>query len=99
MEIKRINILSAVKIGGALYAGLGLIGGLVFGLFMLVSGAAANASGQEDSALAEIMGMGIGIVIATPIIYGLAGAFMGFLMSLIYNMVASFVGGIEFEVK
>jgi hypothetical protein len=99
MEIKRINILSAVKIGGALHAGLGLIVGLFIGLFMLLGGAAANASGQEDSALAEIMGMGIGIVIASPIIYGLAGAFMWFLMSLIYNMVASFVGGIEFEVK
>ena len=68
MEIKRINILSAVKIGGALYAGLGLIGGLFIGLFMLLGGAAANASGQEDSALAEIMGMGIGIVIASPIL-------------------------------
>ena len=53
--------------------------------------------------LVEILSMGIGGgivgIILLPILYGIAGVLSGLIVALLYNLVASVVGGIKFETR
>jgi hypothetical protein len=99
MVIRRIGVLSAGKIMGVLYGGIGLLIGLFFALFMLLGGGALMASGEEGSSAAGAMGMGMGIVmaIAAPIFYGVMGFIGGLISAALFNLAAGFVGGLEIE--
>ena len=59
MEIKRIGVLSAAKIVGGVYAGLGLIIGLFYACFGLI-----GIAGLISQADAEIAGIGAGLFLA-----------------------------------
>lgn len=82
-RIRRFDPFSTAKVAGIIYA----IMGLIFApFFILASVMAPNEAG-----------FGIGFAIAIPIGYGVIG-FIGTLIACaIYNMVASWVGGIEME--
>lgn len=97
MIIRRIGVLSAGKVLGALYAGLGLIIGLFFSLFALL-GLAAVLGGDHDGGLAGML-FGVGAVIALPLFYGVLGFIGGVISAFLYNLVAGIVGGIEIEVQ
>jgi hypothetical protein len=45
------------------------------------------------------MGLGIGFAILVPLIYAVMGFVSGAIGALIYNLVASWIGGIEVEVE
>src|SRR5262245_41822754 len=98
MVVKRVGPLSAAKIAAVIYAIFGLIFG---GLFSLFGMAGALAGGGENSGLgAGIMGMlGVGAIVMLPIFYACLG-FVGTLIgALLYNMVASMVGGVEVDLQ
>ena len=97
MELKRVGILSMAKISGIVGAGLGLIIGVIYGLFMMVIGAALmSASGEGMGAVGGVIG-GIAMIIIIPIFYGVLSFIFGALYALIYNVAAGFVGGLEME--
>jgi hypothetical protein len=100
MIIKRIRVLSLAKVMGIIYAGMGLVFGLIFSFFALL-GAAFGSAFQDASGPEAIFGalFGVGAVIILPILYGLMGFLGGLLMSALYNLAARAVGGLELEVE
>ena len=102
MVIKRVGVLSAAKLLGLLYAGIGLIVGLLFALFSVLGGGAMMAAGGgEEAAMGggAMMGMGIGFAIFAPICSGFLGFLGGALSAWLYNIAAGFAGGIEIDVS
>ena len=97
MIIKSIRVLSLGKVLGSIYAGLGLIFGLILAAVSLI-GASPFVDGA--GALPPIAGilLGGGAVIALPLLYGFFGFVGGLVVGAIYNFVAKFVGGLELEV-
>lgn len=96
-RLKRIAPLQLGKILGVLYA----LSTLLFVPFILLFSAVASAAPQMEggSAMPGILGMGLGLVIMTPIIYGVMGFIAGVVGAFFYNIVAGWVGGIEVEVE
>lgn len=88
LEIKKIDILSAVKVVAAGYAAIGLIVGAI-STFVSLVGAAIMRSGS--------ILFGVGSIIFLPILYGFFGVLAGALGGLIYNLIASWIGGIKIE--
>jgi hypothetical protein len=91
MILKRIGAVSLAKVSGLLYAILGFIVGCFFALFSLVGMAVSKElGGQAFGAL-----FGVGAVIMFPILYGATGFIASLIGAAIYNVLASWVGGIE----
>ena len=96
MVLKRIDVLSAGKVLGAVYALFGLIGSFFFvlaGLFMAV------VSGDGGGEIAVGLIGFVLIALFFPVAQGVAGFLGGLLGALLYNLVASLVGGIEFDLE
>ena len=94
LTVKRIGVLSAGKLMGCMYLVLGLIIGGFMSLFSVLGVVAGNA----DSAPAALA-VGAGAIVLIPIFYGGIGLVGGMLGALLYNALASVVGGIELELK
>lgn len=95
--LRSISASSAARIGLILYGGIGLIAGAFIALASLVGGMA----GMNDSAGGPFTGlfMGVGAIIFVPLFYGVMGAVFAALGALIYNLAASWVGGLQFELS
>lgn len=91
--VKRIDVFTIAKMMGALYALLGLIGGLF--MFVMFSLTAIAAPGRNSFPVGIVAG--IGILFFVPFFYGIAGFIGGAITGLLYNLLASYIGGIEFE--
>lgn len=91
MILKSVGVFSAAKVMGCLYALMGLIIG---GLFSLIALAGMGAGGRNGP---EALFFGAGAVIAIPIGYGILGFIGGIISAVLYNIVASVAGGLEFE--
>jgi len=95
MVIKRIGPLSCAKIVGLLYVIVGLVVGAFFSLAALAGGLAANESGSAGMGAI----IGVGAIVAFPILYGCLG-FVGTLIGAwLYNLAAGAVGGIEMDLQ
>lgn len=92
MTLKRIGILSMGKVMGCLYAILGLLVGAFLSLISLAGFAAQGPDGAGAPVLVSI-----GAIFFLPIIYGAMGFLGGILMAALYNFIASFAGGVQFE--
>jgi len=99
--IKRLKRIAPLKFGlviGLLY---GLIS-LVFIPFILLSVGVSLLAPQHTT---NGLGQGLGIVFALlmcvvfPVLYAVMGGLLGMLMAWLYNVIASWIGGIEFEVE
>jgi hypothetical protein len=103
MTIRRFGVISVAKIYGLLTFLIGLIIGVIYGLIFILFGAAmsAFAPGGREAAAGGISTVVIGIVmmIAFPILYGLLGFISGAIGALIYNAVAGIIGGIKLELE
>ncbi len=99
MVIRRIGPISAAKIGGVLYAGLGLIIGACVSLVMMALGGAAAMSDEAPGGAMMGMMFGAGAIIMMPIFYGIIGAVMMLITAALYNLAAKVAGGIEIEVQ
>ena len=100
MVIKRVSPLSAAKVAGVLYAGLGLVIGACISLFSMFMGAAMSGSSSELPS-GPLFGMlfGVGALIAMPIFYGVMGVIGGAIGALLYNLAAGIIGGLEIDVQ
>jgi hypothetical protein len=93
MVVRSVAPLSAAKLAGVLYA---LIGFIIGGLFALAAMAGAFAADQDAGFMGSVMG--IGAMVAFPLLYGCLGFVFTLLGAWLYNVVARMVGGIELDV-
>ena len=103
MTIRRFNVFSVAKIQGFLGFGIGLLIGVVYGLVFMIFGAAISSlAPQGDSQAMGGVGaivIGLIIMIAVPIFYGILGFIGGAIGALVYNLAAGVVGGVKFELE
>lgn len=95
MIIRRVRPLSFAKVMGMLYALMGLLIGACISLFSFIGSA---FSPKEMPGGMGIL-FGVGAIIALPIFYGLLGFIMSLIGAALYNLVASWVGGVELDVQ
>ncbi|MDI6720802.1 MAG: DUF3566 domain-containing protein [Candidatus Aenigmarchaeota archaeon] len=85
----RIGVLSTAKISAVVM----LVFGFFIGLFLAVFGSALYYS-------ESVSGLGIAfLVILIPIIYAIMGFIFGAISAVIYNFIAKYIGGIEFDLR
>ena len=101
MQVKRVGVLSYAKIMAVTMAAFGLIFGVIYGLIFMVVGGAIMAGGGRDSGAAGASSFVIGLImmVAIPVFYGILGFIAGALGGVIYNVASGFVGGIEIELE
>jgi hypothetical protein len=82
-------------------AAFGLIFGVIYGLIFMVVGGAIMAGGGREAGGAGVGSFAIGLImmVAIPVFYGILGFIGGALGGVIYNVAAGFVGGIELELE
>lgn len=97
-RLKRIAPLQAGKVLGILYAFMGLIIVPFFLLFALV-GAFAQPDQSNGAAGAIAAGMMVVMAVLAPVMYGVMGFIFGIISAALYNLIAKWVGGLEFEVE
>lgn len=88
--LRRIDVGSAAKVVGLLYAFLAFIIGILVALF-----AVAGLSLGHDASLFETLAIGVGAPVFLPIFYGIASAIVTAITAALYNLVARWVGGIS----
>jgi hypothetical protein len=91
MIVRRIEPMSAAKVGGMLYALLGLLLGVIF---TLISFTGMGAAGMGSYGML----FGAGAIIILPIVYGIIGFIACAIMAAFYNLAAKLAGGIEVQV-
>ena len=96
-RLKSITPLQAGKMLGALHGAMALVFVPFFLLFALV-GSFLPKSAEAPPPLA-IFAIGLGLAILMPLFYAATGFVMGLLGALIYNLIAKWFGGIEFEIE
>jgi hypothetical protein len=102
MTVRRVGVFSVAKIEGLLMFVMGLIIGVIYGLFFMIFGAAVLANTPRgDQAFGGVSTIVVGLVfmIAMPIIYGVLGFIFGAIGGLIYNLAAGLAGGIKLELE
>jgi hypothetical protein len=103
MTIKRFGVRSVAKMYGILSFIFGLIIGVIYGVFLMIFGAAMASLAPEGEARA--MGgassiiMGVVFMIAMPVFYGLIGLIAGAIGAVVYNLLAGIIGGVKFELE
>lgn len=99
---RRLKRIAPVKFGLILGIIYGIISLVFIPFFLLSFGIALLAPhSQQNGALPEGLGMAFGVVLCLvlPFVYAVMGGLLGMLAAWLYNVAASWVGGIEFEVE
>jgi hypothetical protein len=103
MTIRRFNVFSVARIQGFLAFVIGLLIGVIYGFAFMIFGAAISSlAPQGDSQAMGGVGaivIGLVIMIAVPILYGILGFIGGAIGALVYNLAAGVVGGVKFELE
>lgn len=102
LRINKIGVLSVAKMYALMMFVIMLLISVPYGLIMMIFGATlAGAGGGRNSFMAGGGGivMGLVIMVALPIFYGLIGFVAGAIGAFVYNIFAGFIGGIEIEVE
>jgi hypothetical protein len=87
--LKSIRLGSAFKVGLVAYAIVGLVLGVICSVFAM--------AGHAHLGIPRAAGMFA--VVFCPIVYGLAGGIASVIGALLYNLAASWVGGVEVELS
>lgn len=97
--VRGFGVLSMGKYLGVLYGMLGLLIGVIYGGVLMIIGAIGAASDSADAGPLAAMGMagGIGVMIFSPILYGIMGFIFGMIGTLLANLALRFTGGLEVE--
>lgn len=93
VRLRRLDVISCAKISGLLHMALGVL----VALFLVVIGliGAAASPGKERLGMIGVLVMAA----LSPFIYGAIGFVGGAITALLYNWVASAVGGIQMELE
>jgi hypothetical protein len=92
--LKRIGLLSALKVGFLVYAGLGLIAGL------FCTGIALAGIPFAPHANMHLMGaLSLLPLIVCPLLWGIVGGLFTGVGVLIFNLASRWVGGVEVEIQ
>ncbi len=91
--VKSVGVMAAAKITGALYACMGL----AFAPFFLLFGLVGSIAGQNKNPFAGVVGVVFAVLM--PIFYGVMGFVIGAIGALLYNALASWLGGFELELE
>ena len=94
--VRSVEIVSAGKAMGVIYAGIGFVVGCILALVSMFGGLAQLASDRPGMGVIGVF-FGVGAILFAPIFYGFLGFLMGLLMSALYNLAARVMGGIEIE--
>src|SRR5215813_11360563 len=98
--VKRVGPGSAFKIGIVLYGILGLFLGILAAFLSSMMGSLGSLAGTDLPGLRAFgFGMGIAAIIVFPLCYGVVGGVCAAIGALIYNLVASWVGGLEVDIS
>ena len=96
--LKRIGPGSALKLGAITYGFVGLVIGIIMACFSLVAGSIAGMDGSGMGMRALGYGIGVWAIIVAPIIYGIIGGIGAGIGAVVYNLAASWVGGLEVDI-
>jgi len=103
MTIRRFSVFSVAKIQALLAFVIGLLIGIIYGLAFMVFGAAMSslAPHGDSQAMGGVGSVVIGLIImiAVPVFYGILGFVGGMIGALVYNLAAGVVGGVRFELE
>ena len=91
--LRRIGIVSLGKV----YMVLGAILGLFEGVIFAAVGTLISSLGVGGTA-GFAAGFGVLSIVILPIFFAIGGFIVGAIFALLYNLVAGWVGGIQFEV-
>jgi hypothetical protein len=91
--IKSVGVLSVAKIMGAIQA----IFGLLFAPIFLLMGVIGSMAGQRVNPFGAIGGVAMAVIL--PFFYGIFGFICGAIGALLYNLLAKWMGGIQFEIE
>ena len=89
-QLTRIAPLRAGIVLGVLYGILSLI----IAPFILIAAVIGSKTGTATPAI-----FGVGFAIMLPVLYAVVGFLGGVIAAAIYNLVAKWTGGLEFEVR
>ena len=97
--LRRVDPISLAKVFAVVQASIGLIIGGCISIFALLAGMVGSSALPEGSGAPGWLGpmIGVGAVIALPVLYGVMGFVSGLIGSFIYNFFAGVVGGIVLE--
>lgn len=102
-RLKSVDPLQAGKMLGVLYAAMGLIFIPFILLFSLVGALVPELQGGGNSdvsiGMGVAVGIGLGMAVLMPALYGVMGFVSGIVSALVYNLVAKWIGGIQFELE
>jgi hypothetical protein len=96
MIVKRLAPLSFAKIAGVLYALMGLLVGGLFSAASILGG--VMGAGDGDSPFGGMI-FGVGAIVVLPIFYGVLGFVTTLIGAVLYNAIASVIGGVEIDVQ
>jgi len=88
-RLKSIGVGQMAKLLGVLYFMLGIIFAVIFGLI----GSMVPTTEMGNDA----MMFGKGFLVMMPFLYGIIGFVFGALIAWLYNLVAGWTGGLDFE--
>ena len=91
VQLKSLGVGSCAKMMGALYA----VGGLIAGAMISLVSLFGVRMGPDSSGLTA--STGVLAIVFLPILYGIGGLIGGAIMAIVYNFVASAVGGVEMK--
>jgi len=87
-RLSKISILQTSKVAAVLYA--------AFGLIMVPFGCLLLTIGSRDSNFPPFLGV---FYLLAPLFYGVIGFISTAIMTWIYNLIAGWLGGIEFTMN
>lgn len=92
-EITHVDVRSVALIYGAILASIGL----VVAVLILIFGSLFLSMMDEDTAM--MLGGGAVAAIFIPFAYGMIGLVVGAVFSVLYNFIASRIGGVKVTIR
>ena len=99
MVLRRIGVVSAAKIFGAMNGAIGLIIGAIVALVAMAGPILPSARQAADSPSWVGPMFGVGAVVFLPIFYGILGVVSGAVMAGLYNLFSGMVGGLKLQIQ
>ena len=91
--VKRIGLVSSLKIGVVVYRLIGLIAGVFCSVIAFATPAVHHAHVPWISPSVSLFA-----VILCPVLYGIIGGIVAVFSAFIYNLACGWVGGLEVEI-